>query len=38
MTTCTRCDETSFSEIGATECTVCEGGTVANENNNECGE
>ena len=38
MTTCISCTKNSISEAGATVCTVCEAGTVANYDNTECGE
>ena len=38
MTTCIRCDINTISTTGATVCTVCDAGTVANEDNTECGE
>ena len=36
--TCIKCGTNRVSTLGATECTVCEAGTVSNEDNTECGE
>ena len=37
MSSCVSCDENSVSTAGASFCTECDAGTVANDNLTECG-